>query len=139
MRDRRDTQKKRFIETLAEEGTVSCAAKAAGVSRNTAYRWRQDDREFASQWDEAMETAIDAVESTLYQKAKSGETIPMIFYLKNNRARYSDRLTINIPQVHNEIEARFDLIKQTLQPADRKAEVTIKDVLKPMIFNTGRS
>lgn len=48
MRDKRDTKKKRFIETLAAQGTVSHAAQAAGVSRNTAYRWRQDDLEFAS-------------------------------------------------------------------------------------------
>jgi transcriptional regulator of acetoin/glycerol metabolism len=46
MRDRRDNQKKRFIETLATQGTVSHAAQAAGVSRNTAYRWRHDDLEF---------------------------------------------------------------------------------------------
>jgi hypothetical protein len=45
----------------------------------TAYRWRQDDREFASRWDEAMQTAVDAVESVLYQKALSGDTIAMIF------------------------------------------------------------
>ena len=80
------TLKKGFIETLAEQGTVSCAAKAAGVSRNTAYCWRQDDRQFAAQWDEAMETAVDAVESSLYQKAKDGDTVSMIFYLKGSIA-----------------------------------------------------
>lgn len=69
MRDKRDTKKKRFIETLATEGTVSHAALAAGISRNTAYRWREDDRQFASLWDEAHEKAVDAVESSLYQKA----------------------------------------------------------------------
>lgn len=57
MCDRRNTQKS-FIETLAEQGTVSCAAKAAGVSRMTAYRWRQDDREFAArgmrQWKQPL-------------------------------------------------------------------------------------
>jgi hypothetical protein len=56
MRDKRDTKKKRFIETLAAQGTVSHAAQA-GVSRMTAYRWRQDDREFASLWYEAHDNA----------------------------------------------------------------------------------
>jgi len=78
MRDRRDSQKKRFIETLTLQGTVSHAAKAAGVSRWTAYRWRQEDREFTSGWDDAMESAVDAVESVLYQKALGGDTISMI-------------------------------------------------------------
>ena len=63
MRDRRDRQKKKFIETLEAQGTVLHAAKAAGVSRWTAYRWRQEDLEFADQWDEAIENAVDAVET----------------------------------------------------------------------------
>jgi hypothetical protein len=85
MRDRRDTKKKRFIETLAAQGTVSHAAQTAGVARITAYRWPQEDHEFASLWDEAHENAVDAVESSLYQKALKGDTICMIFYLKAHR------------------------------------------------------
>src|ERR1043165_1919221 len=107
MRDKRDTKKKRFIETLATQGTVSHAAQAAGVSRNTAYRWRQDDHEFACLWDEAHSTAVDAVESVLYQKALSGDTIAMIFYLKAHRPIYRDRLNIDIKQLHSEIEERI--------------------------------
>ncbi len=107
MRYKRDTKKKRFIETLAAQGTVSHAAQAAGVSRNTAYRWRQDDHEFACLWDEAHSTAVDAVESVLYQKALSGDTIAMIFYLKAHRPIYRDRLNIDIKQLQSEIEERI--------------------------------
>jgi hypothetical protein len=115
MRDKRDTKKKRFIETLATQGTVSHAAQAAGVSRNTAYRWRQDDRDFASQWDEAHENAVDAVESVLYQKALSGDTIAMIFYLKAHRPIYRDKLNIDIKQVQSEIE---DLLSYSRKNGD---------------------
>src|SRR5690348_2914016 len=118
MRYKRDTEKKRFIDTLAAQGTVSHAAQAAGVSRMTAYRWRQDDREFASQWDEAMENAVDAVESALYQKAIAGETVPMIFYLKAHRPIYRDRVTINLAQVHSEIEERLAELQQRLQSSN---------------------
>src|ERR1043165_3784240 len=107
MRDKRDTKKKRFIETLATQGTVSHAAQAAGVSRNTAYRWRQDDHEFACLWDEAHSTAVDAVESVLYQKALNGDTIAMIFYLKAHRPIYRDKLNIDLKQVQSEIEERM--------------------------------
>ena len=110
MRDRRyrcDTKKKRFIETLAAQGTVSHAAQAAGVSRNTAYRWRHEDLEFACLWDEAHENAVDAVESSLYQKAVSGDTIAMIFYLKAHRPIYRDRLNIDIKQIQSEIEEKL--------------------------------
>ena len=83
------------------------AAKAAGVSRWTAYRWRQEDLEFADQWDEALENAVDVVENSLYQKAVSGDTICMIFYLKAHRPIYRDRLNIDIEQVRGEIEERL--------------------------------
>jgi transposase-like protein len=112
MRDRRDTKKKRFIETLAAQGTVSHAAQAAGVSRNTAYRWRQDDLEFAEAWDEAHEKAVDVVESSLYEKAVSGDTICMIFYLKAHRPIYRDRLNIDLKQVQSEIEERMAQIRE---------------------------
>ena len=107
MCDKRDRCKKRFIETLEAQGTVLHAAKAAGVSRWTAYRWRQEDLEFAAQWDEALENAVDVVENSLYQKAVSGDTICMIFYLKAHRPIYRDRLNIDIEQVRGEIEERI--------------------------------
>ena len=107
MCDKRDTRKKRFIAALTVQGTVSHAAQAAGVSRNTVYRWRDEDPEFAILWDEAHEQAVDSVESVLFQKALSGDTICMIFYLKAHRPIYRDRLNIDINQLKSEIEERM--------------------------------
>jgi hypothetical protein len=47
-----------------------------------AYRWRQEDLEFADLWDEAIENAVDAIENVIYQRALGGDTIAAIFYLK---------------------------------------------------------
>ena len=107
MCDRRDRQKKKFIESLAEQSTVLHACKAAGISRQTADRWRDADPEFEAQWEEALENAVDVVENSLYQKAVSGDTICMIFYLKAHRPIYRDRLNIDIEQVRGEIEERM--------------------------------
>ena len=93
----------------------------------TAYRWRDADREFAALWDEAMETAVDAVESALYHKARSGDTVPMIFYLKAHRPIYRDRVTINVAQVQHEVEERLARLQQRL-PSSSTAEL-IKDAL----------
>ena len=112
MRDNRDTKKKRFIETLAAQGTVSHAAQAAGVSRNTVYRWRDEDREFAEAWYEAHENAVEAVESVLYQKALSGDTVAMIFYLKAHRPEYRDRLNVDVKQVQSEIQERMAQLRE---------------------------
>ena len=115
MRDRRDRQKKKFIETLEAQSTVLHAAKAAGVSRWTAYRWRHEDLDFAVQWDQALENAVDVVENSLYQKAVSGDTICMIFYLKAHRPIYRDKLNIDIEQVRSEIEERVAQLAVTPQ------------------------
>ena len=113
MRDKRDRQKKRFIETLEAQGTVLYAAKAAGISRWTAYRWRQEDPDFDSRWDEALENAVDVVENSLYQKAVNGDTICMIFYLKAHRPIYRDRLNIGLKQVQSDIEERMARLGMT--------------------------
>jgi hypothetical protein len=107
MRYKRDSQKRKFLSALTVDGTVYHAAQAAGVSRNTVYRWRVEDREFASRWDDAHEKAVDAVESVLYKKALSGDTICMIFYLKAHRPIYRDRLNVDVKQVQSEIEERL--------------------------------
>lgn len=73
----------------------------------TAYRWREDDHEFACLSDEAHENAVDAVESVLYQAALSGNIVAMIFYLKAHRPIYRDRLNIDLKQVHSEIDERI--------------------------------
>jgi hypothetical protein len=107
MRYKRDTRKKTFIAALTTHGTVSHAAQAAGVSRNTVYRWHDEDPEFAILWDEAHEQAVDSVESVLFQKALSGDTICMIFYLKAHRPIYRDRLNVDIQQLKSDIEEKM--------------------------------
>lgn len=81
--------------------------KGSSVGHPKLDDWRQDDFEFASLWDEAHENALDRVESVLYQKAVSGVTIAMIFYLKAHRPIYRDRLNIDIKQVQGEIEEKI--------------------------------
>jgi hypothetical protein len=94
------------LETLTAQGTVYHAAQAAGISRWTAYRWRQADPEFRSLWDEAIENAVDEVESVIYRQAVGGNTIAAIFYLKAHRAKYRDRLPVDVNAMEREIEQR---------------------------------
>ena len=111
MSDKRDRQKKKFIATLTEQGTVFHAAKAAGISRHTAYRWRDEDLDFADQWDEAIENPVDAVENVVYQRALGGDTIAAIFYLKAQRPKFRDRLNINVEQVQSDIDELMERLR----------------------------
>ena len=112
MRDKSDRQKKRFIDALTNHGTVRHAAQAAGVSRQTVYRWRQDDFEFAEAWSDAHENAVDVVENVIYQQAAGGNTLAAFFYLKAHRPKYRDRLSIDIEQVQGEIDEMIERFRE---------------------------
>lgn len=112
MRDKSDRQKKRFIAALTTHGTVRHAAQAAGVSRNTVYRWRQEDFEFAEAWYEAHENAVDVVENVIYQQAVGGNTLAAFFYLKAHRPKYRDRLSIDIEQVQSDIDEMMERVRE---------------------------
>lgn len=126
MRDKRDRQKKRFIAALTTHGTVFHAAQAAGVSRNTVYRWRQEDFEFAEAWEEAHENAVDVVENVIYQQAAGGNTLAGIFYLKAHRPKYRDRLSIDIEQVQSDIDEMMERLRANpeLLPARPVLQIT---------------
>ena len=51
---------------------------------------------------------MDIVESTLYELAKSGKNIiATIFYLKGNRAKYKDRVAVDVNALERDVEQRL--------------------------------
>lgn len=67
----------RFLDTLAECGNVSQAAKVAATSRDSVYRLRADDAVFASAWDDALQSAADKLEQEAWRRAHDGVEEPL--------------------------------------------------------------
>ncbi len=85
------TRKKRFLTALAAGHSVMTAAEAAGVARQTVYRWRQEDETFARAWDEAIEAGTDRLEDEALRRAFAGSDTLLIFLLKARRpTKYRD-------------------------------------------------
>lgn len=63
-------------------GVVAQACQTAGISRQTFYRWKEEDEEFRSEVGDISEIAIDFVESQLFKQIQTGSTGATIFYLK---------------------------------------------------------
>ena len=61
-----------FLETLREHGLVIRAAKEAGINRRTAYAARERSKEFAADWDEALEEARENLEAHVVEFIYSG-------------------------------------------------------------------
>ena len=75
--------KKALVEALEKSlGVVSTACKAAGISRDTHYRWLKEDAEYKAQVEELSEVALDFAESHLHKLIKDGNPAATIFFLK---------------------------------------------------------
>jgi hypothetical protein len=69
-----EEKQRRFIEVLADTGLVSAAAKAVGMSRESAYRLRCSPHgaAFARAWDAARRHAGGVVEDIAFERALEG-------------------------------------------------------------------
>jgi hypothetical protein len=69
-----EEKQRRFIETLADTGLVNVAARAVGMSRESAYRLRRSEHgaAFARAWDMAREHAGGLIEDIAFERAIEG-------------------------------------------------------------------
>ena len=70
----RDTPRWRakFLAELALRANVRLACEVAAIDRKTAYNHRHADPEFAEQWDDAIEAAVDRMEEAARIRAVEG-------------------------------------------------------------------
>jgi hypothetical protein len=92
-----------FLKALAQNGNVTAAVAAAGTSRTRVYELRKTDTAFAAAWDEAEQTAADALEAEARRRAVEGVQEPLVSAGKLVRdddgqliaiRRYSDNLLL---------------------------------------------
>ena len=104
----------RFLTLLSDYGNVTIAAKGAGISRLTAYRYRNTDSHFAEQWEAALELGIDGMEDEARRRAVTVSDTLLIFMLKALRPeKYRERVeqrtvTITPEQAKTMSDAELD-------------------------------
>lgn len=91
-------RQREFIHQLSRIGVVSAAAKAVGMSRNSAYKLRERDgaESFAAAWDMAMEMGHDNAHEHAITRAIEGYTVPYYYggLLRGEVRRYDNRLLL---------------------------------------------
>lgn len=84
----------RFLKSLTAGSTVADAAKAAGIARETAYKWRKAEPAFADEWDAAYAQGADALYTEAHRRAVEGAEEPVFHQgaVVGHVRRYSDTL-----------------------------------------------
>lgn len=88
-------QKSALLEELAKCPIVQVACERTSIGRATYYKWRENDVEFrrmsGKAIDEGEKFINDIAESQLIRKIKEGNMTSIIYWLKNNHKKYSER------------------------------------------------
>lgn len=91
-----------FLNTLADTANVSKAAAAINVARSSVYLWKEQDADFAKEWERALEIGVAALEDEAHRRAFDGCEEP-VYYLGqkiDTLKRYSDTLAIFLLKAH---------------------------------------
>jgi len=104
-----DPWRKVFIETLRNTGNVRVSAAAANVTRKAAYKTRDVFPEFAAEWEEAVEEAIEHLEDVARQRAEESSDTLLIFLLKAHRPeKYREVLNIKVEDLRDLPDAKLE-------------------------------
>ncbi len=66
------SKQRKFLTAYSRVGIVKVACKAAGISRQTYYAWRDKDAAFKTQLPDVEQDANEALESAAYDRAVQG-------------------------------------------------------------------
>ena len=80
-------RQKAFIEALGQYGTVSDAARVAGISSTSAYRARKRMPDFARAWAAAKSKAAGAIDTLAWERGVTGVAEPVYHYGKFSHVR----------------------------------------------------
>jgi hypothetical protein len=136
-----------FIDALARCGSVSAAAREAGLSARSAYALldRDGSDSFAAAWDQAVERGIDAARDSVIDRAMHGGWVPVFRRGKvaGLRFRYFDRMALallsgrkrNFDAERDERAARAEVRRywrehDRLKLAEQKAEMEWRERLR---------
>lgn len=123
----------RFLKSLSRTGNITEACGVIGITRRTAYDWKEKDERFATLWEEAREIAADLLEHAAHNRAVEGWLEPVFHNgeICGYKRRFSDPLMQTLlratrPKKFLRAPVSEDDTKQPEQP-DPIHDVTLVD------------
>lgn len=125
--------REQFFAELEKVPIVQVACEKTGVSRNSVYRWRKEDKTFAKKMDEALTNGIalvnDMSESQLLTLIKEKSYSAISFWLRHRNDSYKDRIEV-ITKEDNEAlsPAQAKIVRNALKLAAITKSKSIKKI-----------
>jgi len=122
-----------FFEELRKVPIVQVACEKTGLSRNSVYRWKKDDKSFSAKMDKAMSEGVafvnDMSESQLLTMIKEKNWSAISFWLKHRNDNYRDKIEITTKEDKEELTpSQAKIVKQALKLASITKSKSIKNI-----------
>ncbi|MCX6717538.1 MAG: hypothetical protein NTU76_02590 [Candidatus Taylorbacteria bacterium] len=115
-----------FFEELRKVPIILVACEKTGISRNSIYRWKKEDKEFSKKMDAAMADGVDFVndmsESQLLTMIKEKNWPAISFWLKHRNDNYKNKLEITTKEDLELTEEEQLTVDKALRFANRLME-----------------
>jgi len=111
---------KAFFNELRKVPIVLVACEKSGISRNSVYRWKREDKEFSKVMDEALaegEALVnDMSESQLLTMIKEKNWSAISFWLRHRNPRFKDKIevTSKIEDSEELTPSQAEIVRQAL-------------------------
>ncbi len=122
-----------FLDELRKVPIVQVACEKTGLSRNSVYRWRKDDKEFLKNMDTALIEGValvnDMSESQLLTLIKEKNYPAISFWLRHRNDNYKNKLEITTKDDDEELTpSQAKIVKQALKLANITKSKSIKNI-----------
>ncbi len=122
-----------FLNELQKVPIVQVACEKTGLSRNSVYRWRKDDKEFLKKMDIALSEGValvnDMSESQLLTLIKEKNYPAISFWLRHRNDNYKNKLEITTEDDNEELTpSQAKIVKQALKLAKITKSKSIKNI-----------
>ena len=122
-----------FLEELAKVPIVQVACEKTGLSRNSVYRWRKEDKVFENKMDEALVNGVafvnDMSESQLLTLIKEKSYSAISFWLRHRNDNYKDKIEVTTREESESLSpAQAKIVRNALKLASLTKSKSIKNI-----------
>lgn len=122
-----------FLDELRKVPIVQVACEKTGLSRNSVYRWKREDKEFGKKMDEAYAEGVSLVsdmsESQLLTLIKEKNYSAISFWLRHRNDNYKNKLEITTKEDSEELTpSQAKVVKEALKLAKITKSKSIRNI-----------